>query len=296
MPVRRFEWPRFSTPQLALAPSLSLVLVSVYAFTAWSVLLSLTDSKILPDFHSWVGLHQYARLWSSFRWRLAVGNLVAYSLVFIPCAMGTGLILAILVDRQIRAEGFFRTLYLYPMALSSIVVGAAWKWILSPGMGIEKLVRGWGFPDFRFEWLVDSKMAIYTVVIADVWKASGFTMILFLAGLRAIDQNLVRAAMIDGAGVFQTYRRIILPLLRPVFASVFIVLIQRSLLTFDMALALTNGGPGFSSDMPAIFMVQTSFGRSELGLGAASAVMLLAAVMAIVIPYFVFDMRKNLHA
>jgi glucose/mannose transport system permease protein len=287
---------RAATPLLVTAPSAGLILLFVYGFTAWTVLLSFTDSRMLPRFDSWAGLRQYERLWATPRWHVAVGNLGVYAALFIACALIVGLLLAILVDRQIRAEGFFRTVYLYPMALSSIVAGVAWQWILNPELGIERFVRDWGWTAFRFDWLVNPKMSLYAVVAADVWKASGFVMVMFLAGLRSIDQNLLRAAAIDGAGVFQLYRRVILPALRPVFVSVLLILAQRASTTYDMAVALTGGGPGYSSDLPAVFMVATAFQRNQLGLGSAAAVMMLAAVLAVVLPYFVFELRRQRRA
>jgi glucose/mannose transport system permease protein len=278
---------------LVLAPSLGLSLVFVYAFTLWTVLLSATPSRLIPRFDAWAGASQYVRLWSNFRWHVAVGNLAVFGGLFVAVTLALGLLLAILLDQRVRAEGAFRTIYLYPMAVSSIVTGAAWQWILNPTIGVEKLVRGWGWAGFRFGWLVDPRRAIYTVVIAASWQAAGFVMVLFLSGLRSIDPNLLRAAAIDGAGAWQLYRRVVLPALRPVFFSALVVLIQKAVVAYDLVVALTGGGPGFSTDLPATFMVATAFQRSDLGLGAAAATMMLAVETLVVVPYLILEMRRQ---
>ena len=280
-------------PQLVLAPSLAANLIFVQAFVLWTAALSFTGSRLLPRFDRWVGLKQYVRLWSNDRWHVACGNLLVYAALFIIAALALGLLLAILINQEVRGEGALRAVYLYPMALSSIVTGVAWQWILNPELGIERLVRSWGLRAFTFDWLVNSDKAIYTVVLADVWRSSGYVMLLFLAGLRSMDQNLLRAASIDGAGAFQTYRRVVLPALRPVFLSAIVLLAQRAIMSYDMVLALTGGGPGYASDLPAVFMVSAAFQRSDLGLGAAAAVMMLLASLAVVAPYLAHEQRRG---
>jgi glucose/mannose transport system permease protein len=204
-----------------------------------------------------------------------------------------GLLLAILLDQKIRAEGVLRTVYLYPMAISFIVTGTAWKWILNPGLGIEHLVRGWGFPNFQFDWLVDDKHAIYCIVIAGIWQASGFVMALFLAGLRGIDDSIIKAAQIDGASLPRIYWRIVVPSLRPVFFSTLMVVSHLSIKSFDLVIALTSGGPGYSTDLPATFMYAMSFSRGQVALGAASATIMLCMVAAIVVPYLYSELRTK---
>ena len=210
--------------------------------------------------------------------------------------MALGLAIAILLDQRIRAEGALRTVYLYPMALSFIVTGTAWKWILNPGLGLEKLVRDWGFEGFSFGWLVDPEMAIYTIVIAAVWQSAGFVMALFLAGLRGIDDNIIKAARIDGAGLPTIYRRIVIPALRPVFFSAFIILTHIAIKSFDLVMALTGGGPGFATDLPATFMYTFAFTRGQIGLGSAAAMMMLMAVVAIIVPYLYSELRGGRRA
>jgi glucose/mannose transport system permease protein len=181
------------------------------------------------------------------------------------------------------------------MALSFIVTGTAWKWILNPGLGLEKLVRDLGFESFSFDWLVDPEMAIYTVVIAGVWQASGFVMALFLAGLRGVDDSIIKAAQVDGASLPKIYWRIIIPSLRPVFFSALIILTHIAIKSFDLVIALTGGGPGYASDVPATFMYTFAFTRGQVGLGAASSMMMLAAVAAIIVPYLYSELRGKNH-
>ncbi|WP_319772565.1 sugar ABC transporter permease [Breoghania sp.] len=278
-------------PKLVVSPLFAVSLFFVYGFIAWTLYISFTRSGILPNYDL-AGLIQYTRLWQTPRWYVALSNLFVFSTLFIGFCTFIGIVLAIMLDQRIRAEGAIRTIFLYPMALSFIVTGTAWKWILNPGLGLEKVIHDLGFTDFRFDWLVNPDMAIYTVVIAGVWQSSGYAMALFLAGLRSIDDDVLKAAAIDGAGPWRTYTRIVLPNLRPVFLSVFIILAHLSIKSFDLVIALTNGGPGYATDMPATFMYAFAFQRSELGTAAASAVMMLATILAIIVPYLYSELRE----
>jgi glucose/mannose transport system permease protein len=279
-------------PRIVVAPSFAASLFFVYAFIAWTFYISFSNSGVLPDY-GFAGLAQYERLWATPRWYVALKNLFIFSSLFILGCTVIGIVLAIMLDQRIRIEGAIRTIYLYPMALSFIVTGTAWKWILNPGLGIEHTVRGWGFESFTFGWLVDRDYAIYTVVIAGIWQSSGYVMALFLAGLRSIDDEVLKAAAIDGAGPWRTYTGIVLPMLRPIFLSAFVVLTHLSIKSFDLVIALTGGGPGYATDMPATFMYAFAFQRSELGVAAASAVMMLATVLAVVVPYLYSELREG---
>jgi glucose/mannose transport system permease protein len=277
-------------PRLVLSPTIIASLVFVYGFIGVTAWLSLTESRMMPNFE-YAGFGQYATLFEIDRWWVAAGNLGIFGGLFILVCLFIGLSMAILLDQRIRHEGALRAIYLYPMALSFIVTGAAWKWILNPGLGLEKMVHDWGFPNFSFDWLVNPDMAIYTVVIAGVWQSSGFVMALFLAGLRGVDDAIIKAAMVDGASLPTIYRRIVIPSLRPVFFSVLLVLAHIAIKSFDLVMALTAGGPGTSSDVPAIFMYQFSFTRGQLGLGAASAMMMLATVLAVLVPLMYMETK-----
>ena len=279
-------------PKLVIAPSFLLSFAFIYGLIAWNGYLSLSASRLLPNYE-FVGLEQYTTLFQSDRWWVALTNLAIFGTLFIGGGMALGLLLAILLDQKIRAEGLLRTVSLYPMALSFIVTGTAWKWILNPGLGIEHLVQQWGFPNFEFDWVVNPDRAIYCIVIAAIWQSSGFVMALFLAGLRGIDDSIIKAAQVDGASLPRIYWRIIIPSLRPVFFSTLMVVAHLAIKSFDLVMALTAGGPGFATDLPATFMYAMAFSRGQIGLGAASATMMLATIAAIVVPYLYSELRTR---
>ena len=287
-----FYWLQKNLPRIVISPSFAVILWFVYGFILWTFYISFTKSKMLPRYDFW-GIEQHFRLWSNPRWFTAVENLLIFTVLFVVICILIGILLSILLDQKIRTEGFLRTIYLYPMALSFIVTGTAWKWMLNPTMGIEKLVTDWGFTDFTFDWLVSREMSIYTIVIAAVWQSSGFVMALFLAGLRSIDDEIIKAAKIDGASLYSIYITIILPMMRPVFMSSIVILLHISIKSYDLVIALTAGGPGTSSDMPAVFMTQMAFHRSEIGLASASAVMMFLTVLAVVVPYLYSELRRQ---
>lgn len=286
--ARLSEW----MPRLVLAPSFVLAFFFIYGLMAWNGYLSLSASRLLPNYE-FVGLEQYVTLFESERWWVALKNLAIFGGLFLFFGMAIGLLLAILLDQKIRAEGVLRTIYLYPMALSFIVTGTAWKWILNPGLGLEKVMHEWGWTSFSFDWLINPERAIYTIVIAGVWQSAGFVMALFLAGLRGIDDSILKAAQIDGASLPRIYWRIIIPSLRPVFFSTLMVLSHLAIKSFDLVMALTAGGPGYATDMPATYMYTMAFSRGQIGLGAASATIMLATVAAIVVPYLYSELRSR---
>ncbi len=279
-------------PKLILAPSFLIVMICFYGYILWTVALSFTKSRMLPKWE-FVGFDQYVKLLNNDRWGVASENLVVFGGLFILICLTIGITLAILLDQKIRQEGMLRTIYLYPMAISFIVTGTAWKWLLNPSIGIQNIVRDWGYTDFTFDWLVNSEMVVFCLVIAAVWQSSGFVMALFLAGLRGVDQEMIKAAQLDGASLPTIYRRIILPSLKPVFFSAFVILSHIAIKSFDLVTALTGGGPGYSSDFTSNFMYAHAFTRSQMGLGAASGVMMLGGVLAILIPYLYSELRNK---
>lgn len=281
-------------PRLVLTPSFLVVLIGVYLFIAWTLWISMSSSSMLPRY-DFVGLEQYTRLWNTPRWHTAVVNLFLFTGLFLAVTIAVGLLMAILLDQNIRAEGALRTIYLYPMALSFIVTGTAWKWILNPDLGVEKVVQSWGWESFAFDWITRPETAIYCVVIAAVWQSTGFAMAIFLAGLRGIDNSIIKAAQIEGASLPRIYASIIVPLLRPAFLSVIVLLSYISIKSFDLVLALTNAGPGGSTEMPSTFMFAYTFQRNQMGVGAASAIMMLMTVAAIIIPYLYSELREDNH-
>ena len=282
-------------PKLTITPTVLASFVFIYGFIAFTGYISFTESRMLPNFE-WAGLARYEQLFDNERWWQSARNLGIFGTLFIGLSMGLGLLLAIFLDQKIRIEGGLRAIFLYPMALSFIVTGTAWKWLLNPGLGLEKLMIDWGWESFTFDWLVNSDMAIYTVVIAGVWQTVGFTMALCLAGLRSVDGEMVKAAQIDGASQSVIYRRIILPCMKPVFFSVALMLSHIAIKSFDLVMALTSGGPGTATDVPAIFMYQFSFNRGQLGVGAAASVMMLMTVAAIAVPLMYAQTKSTAQA
>jgi glucose/mannose transport system permease protein len=287
---RAVGWLQTQLPKLVLSPSLAVVAVFVYGLMIWTGYLSFSNSRMLPAY-SFVGFDAYARLWSLPNWRLALHNLAIFGTLYIGLCIVLGLALAILLDQRIRIEGALRPIYLYPMALSFIVTGTAWKWLLNPGLGIEKTMHDWGWTSFTFDWLIDPDKAIYTIVAAAIWQSSGFVMAMFLAGLRGIDNELLRAAQIDGASPFRLYQRIIIPQLRPAFLSAVIVLAHMAIKSYDLVIALTAGGPGNATELPATFMYSYTFTRNQMAVGAASAVIMLMTIAAIIVPYLYAELK-----
>ena len=279
-------------PALVLSPSLLLVGVCVYGFIAFTFYLSFTASTILPNM-TLAGGENYARLFSLSTFFSSLGNLGLFATLYILISMALGMTLAILIDQRIRAESIFRSIFLYPMALSFIVTGTAWKWLLDPSIGLERTVHLMGFESFTFNWIKDGDMAIYTVVIAAVWQTSGFVMALFLAGLRGIDNEVLNAARVDGAKSWRIYTRIIIPQLGPSFISSFVILAHMAIKSYDLVIALTGGGPGRATWLPSVFMYQYTFTRNEMAVGAASAVIMLIGIAVVVVPYVRREMRLN---
>ena len=286
------RWLQDNMPKIVLAPSFIAVMVFVYGFIAWTAWVSLTRSRLMPRYE-FDSLIQYERLADSPRFETAMVNLAIFGTLFIVIAMALGLLLAILLDQKIRTEGAIRTIYLYPMALSMIVTGTAWKWILNPELGIEATVKGWGFANFKFNWLVDPDMAIYTVVLAAVWQSSGFVMALFLAGLRSVDEEIIKAAQVDGIPTWRVYSAIIIPSMAPIFLSAFIVLAHLAIKAFDLVIALTGGGPGYATDLPATYMYAMAFSRGDIGQAASSAMVMMLVVFTIVVPYLYSELRTK---
>jgi glucose/mannose transport system permease protein len=285
-------WLERYLPRMVLAPSFIAVLIFVYGFIGWTAWVSLTRSRLMPRYEI-DGIIQYERLFASPRWDTAMNNLFIFGALFIGISMVLGLLLAIMLDQRIRVEGALRTIYLYPMALSMIVTGTAWKWIMNPGLGIQHMVRGWGYENFSFDWIVNPDFAIYAVVIAGVWQSSGFVMALFLAGLRSVDGEIIKAAQVDGIPTWRIYTAIIIPSMAPIFLSAFIVLAHLAIKAFDLVIALTGGGPGYATDLPTTYMYAMAFSRGDLGQAASSAMVMMAVVFAIVVPYLYSELRAK---
>jgi len=268
------------------------------AFALWTIWVSFTPSTLVPV-AGFVGLRNYTAMMATRNWQIAFDNLLLFGSGFVLLSVLTGLGLAILLDQRIRGETVLRSIFLYPLAVSFVVTGTVWSWLLNPGIGIQKLVNGLGWTSFRFDWLIDRDMAIWTIVIAAVWQSSGFAMALFLAGLRSVDADLIKAAQIDGAGPIRMYRRVILPTLWPITVTVVVIQLQFAITTFDLVRALTGGGPGIATQLPALVVYDFMFQRGLLARGAAAAVLMLLILLAVLLPYAAWrylQRRQSAHA
>jgi glucose/mannose transport system permease protein len=286
-------------PRLVLAPSFLLVLVFVYGFNLWTLFLSFTNSKAFPTTNL-IGFTNYLRLWNwtfetdpPSNWYTALINMGLFGGLYIFFCLFLGLVLAILLDQKIRGEGILRPIYLYPLALSFIVTGTAWKLFLDPGIGLEKAMHDWGWAGFHFDWVVNPPMMIYCVAIAGVWQTSGFVMAMFLAGLRGVDGEILKAAQIDGASAYQTYRRIVIPIIRPVFFSALIVLAHMAIKSYDLVLSVTGKNPGGAAELPSTFMYSYTFTRNQMAVGSTSAVIMLMTIAAIMVPYIYSETKEK---
>src|ERR1700690_711138 len=286
-------------PRLVLAPSFALVLIFVYGFNLWTLLISFTNSKAFPS-TKLVGLANYQKLWTwTFEtdppssWYTALVNMGIFGGLYVSICLILGLTLAILLDQKIRGEGILRPIYLYPLALSFIVTGTAWKLFLDPRIGLEKAVHDWGWTSFHFDWVVNPSMIIYCVAIAGIWQTSGFVMAMFLAGLRGVDGEILKAAQIDGASAFATYRRIIIPIMRPVFLSGIILLAHMAIKSYDLVLSVTGKNPGGAAELPSTFMYSYTFTRDQMAVGSASAVIMLMTIAAIMVPYLYSETKEK---
>jgi len=280
---------------LVIAPSALASFVYVVVFTLWTLYVSMSNSSLLPTYQ-FVGLKPYFELWSNQRWQIAYSNLFLFSVFYVILSLAIGLALAIAIDQRVKGEAVWRTIFLYPLAVSFVVTGTVWSWLYSPTAGIEFLVRSLGWHDFTFRLTTSKETAIYAIIATGVWQSSGFAMALFLAGLRSVDPDLVKAAQIDGAGPARIYRKVILPSIGPIFVAVAVVLLQFAIKTFDLVVALTGGGPGISTTFPAIYVYDLMFQRGQIAIGAAAAIMILAALALVLVPYAVWTAWRSRQA
>jgi glucose/mannose transport system permease protein len=272
---------------IALLPMAATVLLAYLGTMLWSARMSVSGSRTFPSY-DFVGAAQYLRLFDNERWLLSLQNVALYGVLFIAACLVIGFLLAVFIDQKVMAEGVLRTVFLYPYAMSFVATGLIWQWMLNPELGIQQVLRQMGFANARFDWIVDQDMVIYTLVIATVWQASGLVMALLLSGLRGIDEELWKAARIDGIPRWRVYASIVLPMMGPSLSTAFVLLFVMVVKVFDAVVAMTQGGPGTASEVPAKFIMDYLFGRANVGLASAASIVLLATVLAIVAPlYFV---------
>lgn len=279
--------------KLAALPMIAVVLVVFIGCTLWTVLYSFTSSKSLPTWN-FVGFDQYIRLFSATRWHVSISNLAIYGVLCMSFALMTGFVLAALMDQKIRFENTFRTIFLYPYALSFIVTGLVWQWIFNPQLGLEQVIRDIGFENFHMAILSSRTSVIYAIVIAGLWQMTGLVMVLMLAGLRSVDEEIWKAARVDGIPKWKTYLFIILPMMRPVLVTTVVLIATGIVKLYDLVVAMTNGGPGIASEVPAKYVYDFMFGWANLGQGLAASTVMLTTVLIILVPWTMlgFSRRK----
>lgn len=277
---------------LALLPMAITVLVAYLGTVLWTLKVSFTNSRTFPS-DEFVGLAQYERLFDNDRWMLSLENLALYGVLFIGICMVLGFLLAAFMDQKIRAESLLRTIFLYPYAMSFVATGLVWQWLLNPGNGLQQAVRQMGFEDFEFDWIIDQDKVMYAIVIATIWQTSGLVMALMLAGLRGIDEEIWKAARMDGIPTWRVYLSIVLPMMGPSIATVFVLLSTAVIKLFDAVASMTQGGPGTASEVPAKFIMDHLFGRANLGLASAGSIVLLLIVLALLTPFWFLRARQK---
>lgn len=286
--------------------------------TAWTVLFSFTNIKIMPIFtpahwmDGYVGVANYTRLFKTNRWMDCPGltqaftsdweakcagalpNMVTYAVLSIVISVTLGFLLAVMMDQKIRAEGVFRTIYLYPFALSFVVTGHVWAWIMSPEYGLQKSIRQLGWESFSFDWIANREMVMYAIVIAGIWQGTGFVMALMLAGLRGVDEDIWKASKVDGIPAWKTYLFIVIPMMKPVLVTTFVIVTSGAVRIYDLVVATTDGGPGISSDVPSRYIYQNF--SANLGQSLAASTVLLVMMAVVLIPWIRSEFGKKSQA
>lgn len=291
MSLARFRLSSRAAAASSLLPAFLVMLVVYIGSTGWTVWMSLTSSRMLPN-NTFVGLRQYEILFSNDRWLTSVHNLVLFGLLFVAASLVLGFLLAVAIDQKVRAEDTLRSVFLYPYSMSFVVTGLVWQWLLNPTHGIQKLVRDWGFPEFAFDWIVRQDTVIYCLVLGGVWHAAGLVMAIMLAGLRGIDEDIWKAARVDGLPVWRVYLSIVIPMLGASFATAGVLLSTSVVRLYDLSVSMTNGGPGIASEVPAKFVMDHLFERQNIGLATAAATSMLVTVVSVVAPYLFWRVRK----
>jgi len=261
--------------KIASIPMVLTALVVFVGGTAWTVLYSFTNSKLLP------------------RWLVSIENLFIYGALSLIFSFAIGFLLAAMLDRKIRFEDTFRTIFLYPFALSFIVTGLVWQWLLNPDFGVQHVVRSLGWESFTFNPLYDRQLVIYGILIAALWQGTGLIMCLMLAGLRSIDEDIWKAARVDGIPVWKTYLFIVVPMLRPVFVTTLVIIASAIVKVYDLVVAQTGGGPGHASEVPAKYVYDYMFLGQNLGQGFAASTMMLLSVVIVIVPWAYLEFARR---
>jgi len=279
---------RNKSAKIAAIPMIVTALFVFVGGTAWTIVYSFTKSGLLPRL-KWVGLQQYERLWDTKKWLVSIENLFIYGICMLILMFVIGFILAALIDQKVRFESVFRTVILYPYALSFVVTGLIWQWILNPSFGVQGIVRDLGWASFTFDPLYNPEIAIFGVLIAGLWQGSGLVMVLMLAGLRGIDEDVWKATRVDGIPTWKTYVVVIIPMMRPVFITALVIVTTGIVKVFDLIVAQTGGGPGIATEVPAKYVYDLMFQAQNLGQGFAASTMMLLTVMLVVVPWAMLE-------
>jgi len=278
---------------VAMLPTTVFVLVIYLGCIGWTIFISFTSSKVLPN-TKLVGLLQYRRLLGTERWTVSVENILIYGASYILGCLSLGFLLAVFIDQRVRFENTLRTVYLFPYALSFIVTGAVWQWLFNPQLGIEQAVRDLGWDSFAFGMLARPELAIFALVIAAIWQGAGLVMVMLLAGLRSVDSEILKAARVDGVPLWRAYVSIVLPELKPMIVTSVVLLAIAVVKVYDLVVAMTQGGPGIATEMPAKFVMDHLFERGNIGLATAAATLMLLAVLVVLVPWLHIEyFRKN---
>ncbi len=304
--------------KMASYPMMLIALGVFVLGTLWTVMFSFTNIKIIPLFtpadwvKGFVGLANYKRLFNTSRWMDCPGltkafqsgwefkcagalpNMVTYAVLSIAISVSLGFLLAVMMDQKIRAEGVFRTIFLYPFALSFVVTGHVWAWIMSPEYGLQHSIRALGWESFSFDWIANRDMVMYAIVIAGIWQGTGFVMALMLAGLRGIDDEIWKAAKVDGIPAWRTYIQIVLPMMKPVLVTTFVIVSSGAVRIYDLVVATTDGGPGISSDVPTRYIYQNF--SANLGQSLSASTVMLVAMAVVLIPWIRVEFGKKSQA
>lgn len=283
------------TAKIAALPMIATALVIFVGCTLWTIYHSFTRSRLLPAPEKWVGLKNYDRLWGENRWLISIENLAIFGACSLVLSLVIGFTLAALLDRKIRFENTIRTIILYPFALSFVVTGLVWQWLLNPSLGLQNVIREWGWTTFTFDPLNNAEIVIFGILIAGVWQGSGFVMVLMLAGMRGIDEDVWKASRVEGIPAWKSYIFIVIPMMRPVFVTALVIISAGIIKVYDLVVAQTSGGPGIASEVPAKYVIDKMFGSQNLGLGFAASTMMLLSVLVVLIPwaYLEFGGKKN---
>jgi glucose/mannose transport system permease protein len=284
-PRRRAHRARHWAASIALVPMALTVLLAYVGTVIWSVRVSFSSARTFPR-DDFVGLMQYERLFTTDRWIVSLHNVALFGVLFIAACLVLGFLLAMFIDQRVRGEGAFRTVFLYPYAMSFVATGLIWQWMLNPELGLQASVRGLGFEDFTFDWIVSQDKVMYAIVLAAVWQASGLVMAILLAGLRGVDEELWKAARIEGVPRWRYYASIVLPQLGPSIGTAFVLLAVSVVKVYDAVVAMTQGGPGDASEVPAKFIMDHLFTRANIGLASAASTVMLLTVLALLAPWW----------